>query len=178
MGSGQHGEGRGGGDAVEEPVGAQGGHQGQGDGHEEGQDLRDDDELEVDGDGLAQGVGHRLLGEEGRLPRLPWKTLVIQVPYCWSRTLVEPELAQQLGPGRGRVVRAQDGEGGVAGQEVDEQEREDRDEEDDDDQLDQPGGDVASMAPGLASGLRQVWRGVKTPAAKPWRGCRRAGSGC
>ncbi len=163
--------------AVEEPVGAQRGDQGHGDGDEEGQDLGDDDELEVDGHGHADGVGHRLLGEEGE-PRLPWKTLVIQVPYCGHEALVEPQLVQQLGPGAGRVVGPQDGQGGVAGQEVDEQEGDDRDEEADDDQLDQPAGDVAEHGRVRPQALRQIGRGVEDAGGEPegpWS--RRAGSG-
>ena len=57
-GDGQHPVGRGGGDPVEEPVRPEGGDQRERDGDDEGQ-------LQVDGEGHANGVRDRLMGEEG-----------------------------------------------------------------------------------------------------------------
>ena len=119
----------------------------------EGEDLRHDDELEVDRHGHAEGVGHGLLGQERRA-QVAVEDVGDPRAVLRHEALVEPQLVQQHGARRRGVVGPEDGQGGVAGQEVDEEEGEDRDEEADDDQLDEPGGDEAEHGRRGAQALR------------------------
>ena len=82
--------------------------------------------------------------------------LAIQVPYCATESLVEPELFEEHGPWPGRVVGAQDGPGWGPGEEMDEEEGEDGDEEADDDQLDETAGDEPEHGKGGAQSLRHI----------------------
>ncbi len=158
------------------PVGAQGGDQGHGDGDDAGRapGTRSTSSRSIGTATLRALVTVCLVRNDE--PRLPWKMLAIQVPYCASRPLLSPSWCSSTARAAGVSLGPEDGQGGVAGQEMDEEEGEDRDEEADDDQLHEPGCDEPEHGRRGAQSLRHIGRRVEDAAGEA-EGLRPVGQG-
>ena len=82
----------------------------------EGENLTDDDDLEVDGQRRSGCSETTVVWEMNEMPRLPWRTLPSQTKYCSIDRLAEAELLVELGLGRGCRAEAEDDGGRITGQ--------------------------------------------------------------
>ena len=128
-------------------------------------DLREDDELDVDGHGVRDRVGDRLVGDEG-LAEVALEDVPDVGEVLLQQRLVEAELLQEERLVLGRVVRTEDGDRGITGQQVHQEERADRDQEDHHDQGRQALQDVEAHPPHL---LGRSKLAVRSPEAHPMR---------
>ena len=100
-----------------------------------GQDLGEDDQLDVDGERLRDDAHGRLMGGEG-LAQVALEDVADPDEVLLPERLVETELMVEDRRVLRGVVRPEDGDGGVARQQVDQEEGGHRHEEDDDDEED------------------------------------------
>ncbi len=135
-GHGEHAEGGHSRQTVEEPVRTSRRHEREGNGDGKRDDLRVEDQLEVERECVRDDGRHVLMVEEG-LAEVPVQDVRQPRPVLREKRLVEAKLLEQRCAVRRGLVRSEDRVDRVTGQQVDEQERQDRDDEDDHDQLPQ-----------------------------------------
>ena len=106
-------------------------------GEGEGQDLAEDDDLDVDRERRFDGAPDRRAGDERRA-EVAVQDVLDPDEILLDDGLVESELLIELDAVRGTVAGAEDDRRGISGQQMDEVEGSDGDDKDDADQHDQP----------------------------------------
>lgn len=147
-------------------------HEGQRNGNGEGNDLRDDDEFEVDGETGGHDVGDRLMVQVG-LTEVAVEDRTQPHEVLLVERFVQSQLLEEHGPVVGCVVGTEDDHRRIAREQVHQQEAQDRDDERHHHQLEESADEIGGHG-GLgrrgggpsAYPFNQIWVGTKMPSSK------------